>query len=53
MILRLQYHQVHGCGPLVGFSRNIGYVLGLYSRIADVTDEDYGPVRVMITKLLV
>jgi hypothetical protein len=24
------------------FSRNIGYV-GLYSRIADVTDEDYGP----------
>jgi hypothetical protein len=24
------------------FSRNIGYV-SLYSRIADVTDEDYGP----------
>jgi hypothetical protein len=44
MILRLQYHQVHGCGPLVGrFSRNIGYVLEFIFKIADVTDEDYGP----------
>jgi hypothetical protein len=44
MILRLQYHQVHGCGPLVSIFTQYRLCVGsLYSRIADVTDEDYGP----------